>query len=331
MMPQGATNRAHLSRRGLLGFGAVGVLASAGGVAAHRAFTIEMERARHRLANRSVVIECRFGALEYAMAGQGPPVLMIHGTGGGFDQGIAFARRLAAAGFQVIAPSRFGYLRSAFPPDPSSARQADAFVDLLDALQIERAAIIGGSAGALSALEFAIRHPRRCSALVPIVPATHVPGRAPAAPPSAMAAAIIEYGLQSDLLFWTGLKLAPRSMIRALLATDPDLVERASPEERSRVRAILRDILPVSLRAQGLQNDARLTYNPAPVALEKISAPTLAISLEDDHFGTFAAAQHIASQVRGARLVSYKTGGHVWVSHDEDLFGAVATFLRSNR
>jgi dienelactone hydrolase len=40
---------------------------------------------------------------------------MIHGTGGGFDQGLLFARRLVDAGYRVIAPSRFGYLRSDFP------------------------------------------------------------------------------------------------------------------------------------------------------------------------------------------------------------------------
>lgn len=324
-----ATNATHLSRRALVGLGAVGVLASAGAIATHRAFTSDLEGARQRLANRSSVIECRFGAMEYARDGLGPPVLMIHGTGGGFDQGIAFAHRLVEAGFQIIAPSRFGYLRSSFPPDPSSACQADAFLDLLDALQIERVPIMGGSAGALSALEFAIRHPHRCSALVPIVPATYVPARAPPAPPSAAAAAIIEHGLQSDLLFWTGVKLAPRSMIRALLATDPDLVDRASPEEQLRVRTILRDILPVSARANGLRNDAKLTGSPAPAALEKINAPTLAISLEDDHFGTFAAAQHIVSSIRGARLVSWKTGGHVWVGHDGELFGAIAAFLRT--
>ena len=35
--------------------------------------------------------------MEYAIAGTGPPVLMIHGTGGGFDQGLAFAEPLVAA------------------------------------------------------------------------------------------------------------------------------------------------------------------------------------------------------------------------------------------
>lgn len=77
---------------------------------------------------------------------------MIHGTGGGFDQGLRFADALIAHGVRVIAPSRFGYLRSDFPVNPSLAEQADALASLLDNLGIDRIAVIGGSAGALSAI-----------------------------------------------------------------------------------------------------------------------------------------------------------------------------------
>ena len=69
-------------------------------------------------------------------------MLMVHGTGGGFDQGLAFAEPLVATGRQVIAPSRFGYLRSAFPDEPTSENQSDAFVEFLDPLGIDRVPII---------------------------------------------------------------------------------------------------------------------------------------------------------------------------------------------
>ena len=35
-----------------------------------------------------------FGKMEYAVAGNGPPVIMIHGTGGGSDQGLSMAQQL---------------------------------------------------------------------------------------------------------------------------------------------------------------------------------------------------------------------------------------------
>lgn len=315
-----------MRRRTVLGLGLAAGAALAGS-ATWRAFGRDLAAARERTRGRSDVFASRFGQMEYAVAGSGPPVLMVHGTGGGFDQGLAFAAPLVAAGRQVIAPSRFGYLRSDFPDDPSSENQADAFVDLLDRLGIDRVPVIGGSAGALSAMAFAIRHPDRCAALVALVPAAFAPDRPPPRPPNALAEAIIAWGLRSDLLFWLGMTLAEDRMIGTLLATDPALVHAASSDEQARVREILRDILPVSDRARGLLNDGRLAGSPEPMPLERVRAPTLALSLEDDRFETLAAARHIAATVPGARLASWPTGGHVWVGYNGHVFATVDGFL----
>jgi pimeloyl-ACP methyl ester carboxylesterase len=277
------------------------------------------------------VIQTRAGPIELGVSDGQRPLLMIHGTGGGFDQGLHFAQRLTAAGWRVIAPSRFGYLRSPFPADASSAAQADAFAALLDELGIERLPVLGGSAGALSALQFALRYPGRCSALVPIVPASYVPTRRATPAPAPWATLAIDALLSSDFVFWSGLKLAPDTMLFALLATDPAVVAQASADEQARVRRILWQILPISERAAGLRNDARLASQPEPMAFDRIQAPTLAVSVQDDRFGTFAAAQHIAATVPGARLLSYPTGGHVWAGHDAELFAQVDAFLRAAR
>jgi 2-hydroxy-6-oxonona-2,4-dienedioate hydrolase len=63
--------------------------------------------------------------------------------------------------------------------------------------------------------------------------------------------------------------------------------------------------------------------------LDRIDAPTLAISLEDDRFGTYEAARYLAASVAGAKLVTYPTGGHLWVGHDAELFGEVDRFISS--
>jgi pimeloyl-ACP methyl ester carboxylesterase len=317
------------SRRRLLGAGAALALlgAAAGGVGVRSAYADAIAAARTRIGQGSRMIDTRAGPIEVAITPGQRPLLMIHGTGGGFDQGLLFARRLVDAGWQVIAPSRFGYLRTPFPADASSEAQADAFAALLDALGIERLPVIGGSAGALPAIAFALRHPQRCSALVPIVPATHVPGR-PATPAAApWLVPITEAALRSDFLFWSALRIAPRAMIGALLATDPALLDAAPADERGRVERILWEILPVSERADGLLNDARLASNPAPMPIEQIRVPTLTISCEDDRFGTAAAARHIAATVPGARLRMFPAGGHVWVGHDAELFAEVGAFL----
>ena len=72
----------------------------------------EIRRARARIATGSKMLKTAVGPIEYAEAGEGPPVLVIHGAGGGFDQGLDIGEGFLQRGFRVIAPSRFGYLRT---------------------------------------------------------------------------------------------------------------------------------------------------------------------------------------------------------------------------
>lgn len=265
--------------------------------------------------SRMVATAC--GPIEVQEAGAGSPLLVIHGSGGGHDQGMAFARPLAAQGLRVIAMSRFGYLRTPRPADASPEAQADAHACLLDALGVERALVIGLSAGAASALQLAIRHPQRVAALALIVPIAHKPAAvADSAPPVSDARdALLLRWLGSDFLFWAGLQFARDQLLRHVLATPPELVAAAAPDERARVDDLLTRILPVSQRAAGLRDDTRLGKRLGPYPLQAIRAPTLVVSARDDGFGTYAAAQYTASRIAGARFVGFDDGGHLLVGH----------------
>jgi 2-hydroxy-6-oxonona-2,4-dienedioate hydrolase len=310
----------------------IGLIAAAGAlgtsVAAY-SFNGAVRAARRRISGRSALIETRFGRMEYAAAGAGPPLLMIHGTGGGFDQGLSFAAATRERGVRIVAPSRFGYLRSAFPADPSSENQADAFVMLLDHLGIGRIVAMGGSAGALSAVQFALRHPARCAGLILLVPAANVTGRDPVEM-TAFQEFLVKRLSSSDFLYWTALNLIPDRLTETLLATDPALLDRVSPEERARARRILAEILPVSARTRGMRNDGRLAGHPARVDFRRIAVPTLVISVEDDRFGTAATAREIAGRVPGARLIVYPSGGHIWLGRDDEVADQVARFVTAH-
>ena len=308
----------------LLGLGG---LAVAGGSYALGGFREARAQADTRLFGQSTVIDSSAGALEFAEAGDGPPLMMIHGTGGGFDQGLLFGAALRERGFRIVAPSRFGYLRSAFPDDASPAHQADALVELLDHLRIDRLPVVGGSAGALMAAEFALRHPDRCSHLGLLVPAANLTNRDPVEFTGLQKLAVNTV-LGSDAAFWALSRLAPARMIKTLLATDPALLDSVGAKERQRAEAILSQIFPITRKTLGLRNDAIWAGSPSPIAYEQIAAPTLILSCEDDLFGTADTARLLAARIPGAQLTVYPTGGHIWLGHDDDIADAVAAFVR---
>lgn len=290
----------------------------------------DIQQARHRVSSGSQIAETACGPIEYAVTGDGPPVLVVHGAGGGFDQGLDFGASLVERGFRVIAMSRFGYLRTPLPADASPAAQADAHACLLDALGIKRVAVAGASAGAPSSMQFALRHPRRITALVLLVPAIYVPrpGGAPPVTTPRGTEFLIDMGLRSDFLFWAASRLARRAVIRAILATPPAAVENASPEEQARVQQVLDHILPITQRRLGLLNEAAVIPSLQRYELERINVPTLTISFADDLYGTYDGARYTAEQIRGARFVGYPSGGHLWVGHQHDVSDEIVRFLK---
>src|SRR6476469_6134470 len=80
----------------------------------------EIRRERERVSSGSKSAGTRCGPIEYAEIGDGSPLLLVHGAGGGYDQGLLLGRPLAGKGFHVIAMSRFGYLRTPRPDDASA-------------------------------------------------------------------------------------------------------------------------------------------------------------------------------------------------------------------
>jgi len=311
-------------RRAVL-LGLAGLLLAGGGYAAG-AFREARRQAGTRLSGHGSTIDTSAGALEYAVAGVGPSLMMIHGTGGGFDQGLLFASALRRHGFRIVAPSRFGYLGSAYPDDASPVRQADVLVELLDHLGIDRLPVVGGSAGALSAAEFALRHPDRCSHLVLLVPAANLTGRDPVEF-SAIQRLAVGAVLGSDFWFWALSRMATGQMIRTLLATDPALLDAVSPDEQRRAEVILAQVFPISRKVEGLRADGVWAGTPSPTDYGRIAVPTLILSCEDDLFGTAATARLLADRIRGAELTIFPTGGHIWLGHDADVAQAISNFI----
>jgi len=306
------------------------LIAGASGVAAetYLRYRRDIGLARKRLRAGSQVTETACGPIEYVTRGEGPAVLVVHGAGGGYDQGLFIARELLGEGFQVVAPSRFGYLRTPLPDDASPAAQADAHACLLDALEIPRAAVIGASAGAPSSMQFALRHADRCSSLVLLSAATYGASRR-AAHGTAASGFMVNVVLRSDFPTWLATKVARRRMIE-LLGVPRAVYSALSAQAKQELRSMMQSLLPMSSRRAGLLNDAAVVSSLDRYPLERIAAPTLVIAAADDPYGVFAACEYTAENIPGARFISFDTGGHLLLGHEAEVRTEVGDFIRQH-
>jgi pimeloyl-ACP methyl ester carboxylesterase len=280
----------------------------------------DLRRDRQRLAEfKPSRIDTPFGRVEYAQAGDGPPVMVVHGVLGGFDFGVGAGRMNVPPGHRIISPSRFGFFGSPLPPDPSPAAQADAFAALLDHLEIAQLPVVAFSAGSSSALQLALRHPQRVSALVLISP--NAPHLAPLAKPPRMLAPLIF----SQPVFWA-MRLLARSRLEAMSGTPPGFV----PDERERaaLREIVDGLFPVGPRARGTIYDGYIgNVDIATYPFESTTVPTLVVAAEDDTLAPYKDSRAMAERIPGARFVTVRRGGHTLTHLDAAACRAVAEFI----
>jgi pimeloyl-ACP methyl ester carboxylesterase len=102
----------------------------------------------------------------YRVAGSGPPVVLIHGMLNSSSHWQAVAQQLADR-YTVIAPDLIGHGDSAAPRgDYSLGAHAASIRDLLAAIGVERATIVGHSLGGGVAMQFFYQFPQRVERMV---------------------------------------------------------------------------------------------------------------------------------------------------------------------
>jgi pimeloyl-ACP methyl ester carboxylesterase len=282
----------------------------------------DLEAAGRRLAAREHhSIQTSYGSVQYVEQGQGLPVLFSHPLVGGFDVGLGCAETWIGGGFRVIAPSRFGYLGSSLPQGAMPADQADAYTVLLDALGVERAAMVGFSAGGPSVIQFALRHPDRTAGLVLIGSA--LPGKA-GRPPRPVAQLLF-----TDPVFWTLKTYLPSLFLRCLGMPKGF---RPTPEQWTGILESEESLFPMHPRKQGVLYDSFVS-NPdvQGYPLEQISVPTLIINARDDGLSAFQNAVRAAERIPGAELLAIDQGGHMLLGSETLIGQEVARFLVASR
>lgn len=262
---------------------------------------------------QSQVVTTPLGPVEYATQGEGPAILIAHGSPGGYDQGLGVARFLNTSDFACIAPSRPGYLRTPLHAGASPEAQADLYAALLDELHIEHVIMLGISGGGPSALQFVLRHPKRCRGLIMLC---------------AISQRYAEEEIYQDLSLPMRLS---KQLINGIVLFDPlfyalqALSKLAKP---SITIDLFSSLSPAFLRKEGYYNDMSQFAKIMPYPLEQINVPTFIAQGTADTEVPFAHAQLLASKIPHAQLVPVSDAEHFFLfTHQDNVIPALHDFL----
>ncbi|MFG1401857.1 alpha/beta fold hydrolase [Xanthobacter sediminis] len=274
------------------------------------------------------------GPLACAVAGEGPPLLALHGIMGGLDQSWLLARALLGGPFRrrVLAVARPGYPGTPLETGGTAEAQAEAYAALLDTLGLDAVHIAAFSGGGPSALAFARLFPGRCRGLLLVSACT---GRLEARPEGRAVLARARF-----LTRLPGLRAVPAWAVRHWTDTAargfvPAAAERtrvlADPEAGPLLAALLlSSCLHMGERMPGTFRDVA-QFAALPACCDAgVGAPLLALHGTADGIVPFAQGEEIARRVGGARLLTLKGGTHMALfTHLAEVRRAAAAFLEA--
>ncbi|GAC1308030.1 MAG: alpha/beta hydrolase [Acidimicrobiales bacterium] len=247
--------------------------------------------------------------LYYEEGGEGPPLLVISGTGADLRNRPSPLEWPLASSFRLVAYDQRGLGQSDQPEQPyTMAAYADDATAILDAVGLERAHVLGVSFGGMVAQELAIRHPGRVDRLV--LACTSSGGAGAASYPLHDLAGLAEEERAdktmalSDTRWSTGWVAANAGRAAKIR----DSFRRPPPS-------------PGALR----QLEARRHHDTWD-RLPAICAPTLVCAGRYDGIAPVANSEAIVNRIPGSQLRVFE-GGHLFLAQDAQAFGAITEFL----
>ncbi|CAN5722510.1 alpha/beta hydrolase [soil metagenome] len=290
-------------------------------------YVIDTRRAYDRVRGKAAIISSPFGTIEYTEGGTGPAVLVVHGGGGGYDQGELLVEAVLGDDVHWITPSRFGYLGSDMPDGATWDDQAHAFAFLLDHLGIEKVAVVALSQGGPSALLLAVLYPERVSSVTCLscgVAASTSVDQADAN----RKGDVLRLVFGHDYTYWPVSKFFKRQLM-GVLGASREVVAGLTPQERDIIERIIDYMNPAAARSAGVVLDNEATMPGARIAA--VRAPTLIVHARDDLLQLYHNAEFALATIPGARLLSFDAGGHVVLAVQRAVIGtAVREHILSN-
>ena len=253
-------------------------------------------------------ISLSYGDMSYVDKGNGEVILSVHGIFGGYDQAFDTCKAFAS-GYRILAPSRFGYLGSDMLGSGTPAEQAIAYAELLDRLGIDKVYLLATSAGGSIAIRFALDYPERTKGLILYCSAM---------PPAAKPANYAEYAGPPAFLCNDYAMFLMNPLFEPVMGMDASTIY---------------SMLPVGERKAGVILDASITNpdmarNYDSYIIEDLQVPTLILHAKDDKLASYADVEKAWDRFPNSTLVSFETGGHLMVGHEEEVKEAVMAFVK---
>jgi pimeloyl-ACP methyl ester carboxylesterase len=252
-------------------------------------------------------------------AGEGPPVVLLHGLSATRRHVVQGSRHLIRHGYRLIAYDARGHGASDPAPRYEYADLVGDLAAVLDRLELERAALVGSSMGAATAMAFALDHPDRVPALVQITPAYTGHARTGDVAEESwerMAAALERGGVDAFVGAAQPDGIPERWREVAREATRQRMERHEHPRA---VAQALREV-PRSLAWEGLE------------PLERLDLPVLIVGSRDeaDRLHPLAVAREYERRLPRAELVVEDAGSSPLAWQGARLSGVIGDFLERN-
>jgi pimeloyl-ACP methyl ester carboxylesterase len=272
------------------------------------------------------------GRVHLLEKGEGPPVVLLHGTGNAAGFLLPLLHELQ--GVRAIAPDLPGVGLSD-PIDLPADRYREtavAWLDrLLDTLELDATTLVGHSGGGVWALWYALAHPDRVRRLVligpPALPKTScpLPMRLVATPGVGALLPRLAPPTPKSVL-----RLASVMGEQATLARRPDLIDllvalgRDPVTDRAAKAEIRLLVSPFALLSRsGFRGRSRVR----PDELRQVAMPTLIVWGERDPLGGVAVARAITDLIPHARLEVLPTGHGPWLGEPAKTAATIVDFV----
>jgi pimeloyl-ACP methyl ester carboxylesterase len=244
-----------------------------------------------------------------------PTAVFIHGVLNDHSVWILQTRYLAHHGWNVLAIDLPGHGRSGGPPPETVEQAAGSVLALLDALAVERAALVGHSFGSLIALEAAARAPARVSHLALVGTAW----------PMKVSPALLESSIH-----------APEKAIHMVnvfshstLAPPPSALGPGTWLYGGS-RALMRRVLASNRNSNVFHTgfNACDSYAGGAAAMSAVTCPTLFLIGRYDQMTPPKSARALAQHARQATLVEVNAGHALMTEAPDEVLDALKNFLR---